>query len=490
MKIKIYEDRKVYQEKKIIGINNENKVETLEFEYPQKYKDFTKILEMKEGEWKAIDEIIDDKYVIKNNVSNHQFVSMQVVFKDEINNVVFKSEMFEVQFLDAINATDEIEEENKDVIETLVDEKFEEIEHEFDDKYVEKEEGKVLSTNDFDDTYKQNVDDNTNARHTHNNKSVLDNITSTDINNWNNKSNFSGSYNDLTDKPTIPSKTSDLDNDSGFITNTVNNLINYYTKSENYTKEEVNNLIGSISTLNLQIVQTLPTQDISTNTIYLVPKSTAGTNDYYDEYIYANNNWELIGNTSIDISGKEDKSNKTTAITDQSTDAQYPSAKAVYDALAGAGGVDYIFQWDGIDSRINTDNLTLWNDIYTKQKTTDCIVLNSKKSDIIYIPKNSMGIAQGSYFLYGLKKTADTGVDSSAQTNSFFSVTTNCYTYYIYQGAISVCYDWNGSVVKINCLSPNTNYSTVYTPQYDGSPVPKKYVDDLVGDINTLLGGI
>lgn len=43
-------------------------------------------------------------------------------------------------------------------------------------------------------------------------------ITSNDISNWNGKSDFSGSYNDLTNKPTIPSKTSDLTNDSGFIT--------------------------------------------------------------------------------------------------------------------------------------------------------------------------------------------------------------------------------------------------------------------------------
>ena len=34
---------------------------------------------------------------------------------------------------------------------------------------------------------------------------------------WTNGSSFSGSYNDLTDKPAIPSKTSDLTNDSGFI---------------------------------------------------------------------------------------------------------------------------------------------------------------------------------------------------------------------------------------------------------------------------------
>ena len=43
-------------------------------------------------------------------------------------------------------------------------------------------------------------------------------ITSQDITNWNAKSDFSGSYNDLTNKPSIPTKTSDLTNDSGFIT--------------------------------------------------------------------------------------------------------------------------------------------------------------------------------------------------------------------------------------------------------------------------------
>lgn len=52
-------------------------------------------------------------------------------------------------------------------------------------------------------------------------------ITQDNITSWNNKSNFSGSYNDLTDKPSIPNATSDLTNDSGFITNAVNNLTNY-----------------------------------------------------------------------------------------------------------------------------------------------------------------------------------------------------------------------------------------------------------------------
>ena len=40
--------------------------------------------------------------------------------------------------------------------------------------------------------------------HTHNNKTVLDGITSTKVTEWNNKSNFDGNYNSLTNKPNIP----------------------------------------------------------------------------------------------------------------------------------------------------------------------------------------------------------------------------------------------------------------------------------------------
>jgi len=42
-------------------------------------------------------------------------------------------------------------------------------------------------------------------------------VTAQEKTTWNNKSDFSGSYNDLTNKPTIPSKTSDLTNDSKFV---------------------------------------------------------------------------------------------------------------------------------------------------------------------------------------------------------------------------------------------------------------------------------
>ena len=117
--------------------------------------------------------------------------------------------------------------------------------------------------------------------------------------------------------PTQPTKVSDLSNDSGFITNTVNNLTNYYLKSETYTQAEVNSLIAQIVTLSVLVVQTLPTQDIDTHTIYLVPKQTAGTNDVYDEYMYINNAWELIGTTQIDLSNYYTKSEVNTLLADK-----------------------------------------------------------------------------------------------------------------------------------------------------------------------------
>lgn len=103
------------------------------------------------------------------------------------------------------------------------------------------------------------------------------------------------------DKSSIPTKLSQLDNDTGFITNAVDNLTNYYLKSETYTKTEVNDLIGQIKTISIQVVDTLPTTGES-NIIYLVPKE-GSKDDVYNEYIWVNNTWELIGSTQIDLTG-------------------------------------------------------------------------------------------------------------------------------------------------------------------------------------------
>lgn len=124
-----------------------------------------------------------------------------------------------------------------------------------------------------------------------------------------------------------PTKLSELSNDVNFVTNSVNNLTNYYTKTNTYTKTEVNELINGITSMNVAVVTTLPTSGISTTTIYLVPKSTSQTNNAYDEYLYVNNKWEKIGDTTIDLSNYALKSEIPT-VTNDLTD----TLKAHYDS--------------------------------------------------------------------------------------------------------------------------------------------------------------
>ena len=66
------------------------------------------------------------------------------------------------------------------------------------------------------------------------------------------------------------------------------------------SKSYVDTLMSSA--IKRQIVQTLPTENIDTNTIYMVPKATPQTNNIYDEYMYINSAWELIGTTEVDLS--------------------------------------------------------------------------------------------------------------------------------------------------------------------------------------------
>lgn len=69
------------------------------------------------------------------------------------------------------------------------------------------------------------------------------------------------------------------------------------------TEAEVKALIAQTSTLKREIVDTLPTTDIDVNTIYMVLKSSGVTGDVYNEYMYINNAWELIGSSDADMTG-------------------------------------------------------------------------------------------------------------------------------------------------------------------------------------------
>jgi len=100
----------------------------------------------------------------------------------------------------------------------------------------------------------------------------------------------------------IPTALSSFTNDTNFITNAVNDLVNYYKKSETYTKTEVNNLIWQIVWFTVEIVQTLPST-WSNWVMYLVPNGWGNPNSY-DEYVWvaSQNKFEKIWTTDMDLS--------------------------------------------------------------------------------------------------------------------------------------------------------------------------------------------
>lgn len=138
---------------------------------------------------------------------------------------------------------------------------------------------------------------------------------------------------------TVPTNTSDLNNDSGFITSsslptvndatltitqngvsvgtfsanassastaaiTVPTAVSSLTNDSGYqTASDVNTAIttaiSGITGISFEIVSTLPATG-DAGTIYLISHGGSGT-DIYDEYIYVNNAWEQIGTTAADF---------------------------------------------------------------------------------------------------------------------------------------------------------------------------------------------
>ena len=115
---------------------------------------------------------------------------------------------------------------------------------------------------------------------------------------------------------TVPTKVSQLSNDSGFQTSTqVNSIVTgkgYQTQPQ--VQSLINSAIGNVTSIRYEKVTSLPATG-SNGVIYLVAHSH-GTQDIYDEYIWIadTKTFEKIGNTDIDLSAYV-KSSELTAIT-------------------------------------------------------------------------------------------------------------------------------------------------------------------------------
>lgn len=195
---------------------------------------------------------------------------------------------------------------------------------------------------------------------------------------------------------------------------------------------------GDAGAIRMRIVQELPFVG-DEDTMYLVPLEEPETEDNrYAEYIYVNNQWELLGKIGIqvdlsgyytknqvynkeetdqkvnakytkpsdgipkedlsqsvqaslnkadssiqDVSDKEDKSNKVTSLSSSSTNDQYPSAKCVYDSQETQNNDIQDLQEENnelkgiINNIYDIDNYLIKNYSIESEETTENITLNN-----------------------------------------------------------------------------------------------------------------
>ena len=346
--------------------------------------------------------------------------------------------------------------------------------------------------------------------------------------------------------------------------------------------------------MEVEVVTELP-ETGKTNVIYLVPKENTEENDIFEEYLYINNEWELIGTTDIDlsgyqtkidsehklssdlvddtnntnkfvtsiekttwgnkydkpltgipstdlssevqtslgkadtalqsetytgtitsvkmngttvassgeadlgtvitshqdISGKENITNKVTSLSASSTDTEYPSAKAVYDALGNIGGDEVNF--------------------ITTSSQNPMIAIGTKKG--LYITKDSEIIGQmgTASYQYGFNPIGWFYVPNDITNNTANNSPIIYYTEFK-DGELKLV-EIKKNTSGAAGISKNTIYTKYYdslntaqtisglktfsvlpessvTPTTNNQLVNKSYVDGLVGNINTALSAL
>lgn len=170
------------------------------------------------------------------------------------------------------------------------------------------------------------------------------------------------------------------------IDNTVNNLINYYKKTETYTKQEVDDIIGALSHVSFEIVASLPTSDISTSTIYLVLVS--GSTNNYMQYMYINNAWAELGSTEVDLTNYYTKTQVDTLLDAKQDTLTFDNSPTngsnnpvksggIYTALAGK---EDTLTWDSTPTQDSTNPVTSGG-VYTAINTAvDSVTANHAPS--------------------------------------------------------------------------------------------------------------
>ena len=162
------------------------------------------------------------------------------------------------------------------------------------------------------------------------------------------------------------------------IVNNVANLIQYI--QDTYTKEQIDSLISNLVSINVEIVESLPTDHISTTTIYLI-KDNSTEETAYVEWLYVNDSWRSIGSTRVNFSNYYTKGEVLALLTtiNQSISTLTTAVEQITSDIDNLQEAD-----DNLSDSINNlgDTLTAATDTINSVKDTiDNLVINPQQYD-------------------------------------------------------------------------------------------------------------
>ena len=219
----------------------------------------------------------------------------------------------------------------------------------------------------------------------------------------------------------------------------------------------------------IEVVTELPEIGES-NVIYLVPKQDTGDNDVFDEYLYVNDEWELIGTTDIDLSNYYTKSE---------VDGKLPPIYVLNttNQLNDSSGSQYF----GNDEKVQMS--TILTDAYAKGHKSIAILLCSTTSGKAYMFFSDSVISTNGYPYFYADTTFRGRNDTSRIVKRYFYAT-GSWNNNVFTANGNFLYD----VSQVPYLTPNNAVAYDVTNNYN--PAHKKYVDDsIAAAITTTLGG-
>ena len=290
--------------------------------------------------------------------------------------------------------------------------------------------------------------------------------------------------------------------------------------NDRYTKEETNELVSKIPKFTIEVVTSLPTENISTTTVYLKTGSKMDPDNIYDEYIYVNSKWELLGTQKIDltnfytkeetgdllnnkvdkVSGKGLSTNDyTTAEKNKLSGIATGANKTVVDSDISTTSTNAIqnkavgLKFQGVDSEISGINSVLKNkpnsaDVYTKTDIDSKYFMTMLSGTELSENTDLNSITTSGVYYIGSEIVARTCSNTpgyilgNCRLEVFFSRGDNSSNTYLmqrlYQNKNGALYVWVRGMTTVGNWSPwhllNGNDFTSYN--YDNFDVTEKYI--------------